>query len=256
MNRRDFLHVMLLASAMPSTLLAMRTPVKYTKHSDIYFSSIDRECASRLLARLRRVQSIVGHGNFNIISFDYALKISKYYSSVGRFQKDELALFEKLFFIDASEYGFYGEKVVDNITQVFKKKEMLKVPHTGHFLYEGDAHAHYELIRRSIGDSIILTSGVRGIVKQMYLFLGKVFRVDGNLSLASNSLAPPGYSYHEIGDFDVGKVGFGARNFTTDFETTDEYKRLMDLGFVQIRYHKNNPYGVRYEPWHIKVSHL
>lgn len=27
----------------------------------------------------------------------------------------------------------------------------------------------------------------------------------------------------------------------------------MDMGFVAIRYHKNNSFGVRYEPWHIKV---
>jgi hypothetical protein len=255
MNRRDFLQLSLLAGVTPSTLLAIRTPIEQANH-DIYFSSIDRECASRLLSRLRRVQSIVGHGNFNIISFDNALRISKNYSKVGRFQKDELKLFERLFFINAAEYGFYGEKVVDDMTTVFKKKEMQKVPHTGHFLYQGDALAHYELIRRSIGNSIILTSGVRGVVKQMYLFLAKVFRVDGNLSLASSSLAPPGYSYHGIGDFDVGKIGFGYRNFTTDFERTDEYKKLMDLGFVTIRYHKNNPFGVRYEPWHIKVSHL
>ncbi len=255
MNRRDFLHLSLLSSVMPSSLLAMATPIEQANH-DIYFSNIDKECASRLLLRLRRVQSIVGHGNFNIISFDNALRISKNYSKVGRFKKDELELFERLFFINATDYGFYGEKVVNDMTTVFKRKEMLKVPHTGHFLYQGDALAHYGIIRRSVGSSIILTSGVRGVVKQMYLFLGKIFRVDGNLSLASNSLAPPGYSYHGIGDFDVGKVGFGARNFTTDFEATDEYKKLMDLGFVKIRYHKNNPFGVRYEPWHIKVSHL
>ncbi|MEA3523252.1 MAG: M15 family metallopeptidase [Campylobacterota bacterium] len=253
MNRRDFLQLSALASIVPSTLLSM--PVRYSD-KDIYFSLADYECASRLLARLKRVQSIVGHGNFNIISFDYTLLIPKYHRSVGRFQRDELELFEKLFFINAANYGFYGEKVVDNITTVFNKKEMKKVPYTGHFLYQGDALEHYEKIRRCVGDSIILTSGVRSIVKQMYLFLGKVFSVEGNLSLASSSLAPAGYSYHGIGDFDVGKVGFGARNFTRDFETTDEYKKLMDLGFVTIRYHENNPFGVRYEPWHIKVVNI
>ncbi len=252
MNRRDFLQLSALTTLTPSVLLSM--PMNCTKR-DIYFSTEDYECASRLLARLRRVQLIVGHGNFNIISFDEILLIPKYHLSVGRFQRDELELFERLFFINAANYGFYGDKVVDNITSVFNKKEMKKVPYTGHFLYQGDALEHYKKIRCSVGDSIILTSGVRSIVKQMYLFLGKVFRVDGNLSLASSSLAPAGYSYHGIGDFDVGKVGFGARNFTRDFETTDEYKKLMDLGFVTIRYHENNPFGVRYEPWHIKVIH-
>jgi len=238
---------------MASTpLFGMRTTIKHADQ-DIYFSSADYLHAKSLFSRLKRVQSTVGHGNFNIISFDEALLISRHYSRVGSFKREELELFERLFFINAKDYGFYGEKVVTEMTKTFNKKEMNKISGTGHFLYQGEARDHYEEIRKHIGDSIILTSGVRSVVKQMYLFLGKAFRVHGNLSLASNSLAPAGYSYHGIGDFDVGKVGFGYRNFTRDFETTDEYKRLMDLGFVSIRYHKNNNLGVRYEPWHIKV---
>jgi LAS superfamily LD-carboxypeptidase LdcB len=27
----------------------------------------------------------------------------------------------------------------------------------------------------------------------------------------------------------------------------------MDLGYIKIRYPKGNPFGVRFEPWHIKV---
>ncbi|MGI9295075.1 MAG: M15 family metallopeptidase, partial [Pseudomonadales bacterium] len=99
-----------------------------------------------------------------------------------------------------------------------------------------------------------LTSGIRGIVKQMQLFLAKAVVTNGNLSQASRSLAPPGYSYHGIGDFDLGKVGFGLRNFTESFATTDEYKRLIDLGYVSIRYTETNPFGVRHEPWHIKIA--
>ncbi|HKI73197.1 MAG TPA: D-alanyl-D-alanine carboxypeptidase family protein, partial [Pseudomonadales bacterium] len=75
----------------------------------------------------------------------------------------------------------------------------------------------------------------------------------GNLSRASRSLAPPGHSYHGVGDFDVGKVGYGLRNFTSDFARTDEYKSLLELGYVTMRYPQYNLMGVRYEPWHIKV---
>ena len=88
----------------------------------------------------------------------------------------------------------------------------------------------------------------------MHLFLKKSILVGGNLSRASRSLAPPGHSYHGIGDFDVGKVGLGYANFTEKFSQTDEFKQLKKLGFVQIRYTEDNPFGVRYEPWHIKVS--
>jgi len=91
------------------------------------------------------------------------------------------------------------------------------------------------------------------VVKQIYLFLNKAAEVDGNLSLASYSLAPPGHSYHAVGDFDVGKRNFGVKNFTEEFAKTDEFKRLSDLGYLVIRYPQNNSFGVRYEPWHIKV---
>ena len=64
---------------------------------------------------------------------------------------------------------------------------------------------------------------------------------------------PPGHSYHAVGDFDVGKKGFGSRNFSEAFAQTDEFKRLIDLGYLDIRYPQKNPFGVRYEPWHIKV---
>ncbi len=84
--------------------------------------------------------------------------------------------------------------------------------------------------------------------------MGKAIETDGNLSQASRSLAPPGYSYHAVGDFDVGKVGFGLDNFTEAFSQTNEYHRMIDLGYIDIRYTKRNPFGVRHEPWHIKIT--
>jgi zinc D-Ala-D-Ala carboxypeptidase len=221
--------------------------------SDIYISKEELTIAKTLFVRLKRVQNTIGYGNFNIVSFDEAIKVAKNYSKVGSFSPAELLLFEKYFYFNARNYGFYGDKVVEELTRSFPSNEMVKIPHSGHFLSQGDPLKHYQTIRQCIGDTIILTSGVRSVVKQMYLFLNKAFALSGNLSQASASLAPAGYSYHGIGDFDVGKVGFGYRNFTEDFEHTDEFKRLMDLGFVAIRYPQKNPFGVRYEPWHIKV---
>ena len=58
------------------------------------------------------------------------------------------------------------------------------------------------------------------------LFLSKAHESKGNLSMASRSLAPPGYSYHGISDFDVGQVGFGVNNFTEKFTDTDVFKKL------------------------------
>ena len=68
----------------------------------------------------------------------------------------------------------------------------------------------------------------------MSLFMNKAISTRGNLSRASRSLAPPGHSFHGAGDFDVGKLGLGYNNFTEKFADTDIYKKLTDLGYVNI----------------------
>jgi len=90
-------------------------------------------------------------------------------------------------------------------------------------------------------------------MKQFLLFLNKTRQSQGNLSMASRSLAPPGYSFHGVGDFDVGKKGYGIHNFTKRFTETKIYEKLNDLGFIKFRYEQNNTLGVRFEPWHIEV---
>ena len=204
--------------------------------------------------RLRRVRSIVGHANFSLLSFDHALLYARRYSKIGSFPNEEIAFLEEIFYTNANDYGFFGSKVTTNITSKIGKREIKKIPYTGNYLFREASVNLYQKIRRDIGKSIVLTSGVRGVVKQMYLFLAKSIRSGGNLSMASRSLAPPGHSFHGNGDFDVGKVGYGHRNFSEDFAKTREFKRLEELGYIRIRYHKQNPFGVRFEPWHVKVA--
>ena len=206
-----------------------------------------------VVARLQRLQSFVGYANFNVIGWDQSLKFARNYSDIGAFEKSELGFIEQIFYQEADNMGFYGGKVITQISSTIRRKDIKKIPATGHYLFMGDALKTYEKIRRDIGDNIVLTSGIRSVVKQTYLFLRKTSEVGGNLSTASFSLAPPGYSFHAIGDFDVGKANFGKRNFTIAFAATDEFKKLSDLGYIDIRYPQNNPSGVRYEPWHIKV---
>lgn len=222
-------------------------------YDDVY---LDKEKYALLVStfkHLDRVQNLVGHGNFNVLGFDEMLKYARRYRSVGKFSKSEKDFLEELFADNVNRYGFYGKKVIDNLTAVVPERDRYKVPYTGHFLFKGESLRLYEKVRREVGGSIVLTSGIRSIVKQTHLFLAKTIQAKGNLSRASRSLAPPGHSFHGIGDFDVGKVGFGTRNFTTDFARTREFKRLVDLGYVQMRYPQANLLGVRYEPWHIKV---
>jgi hypothetical protein len=204
--------------------------------------------------RLRRLQQYAGHGNFQILSFEDGLNIARKYSRIGEFSKAEIRFMEMIFYAEAERYGFLGQKPLNKITDRIKTKEAMKVPHTGNYLYRGLPLETYENIKQLVGDEVVLTSGIRGIMKQFLLFLNKADKNHGNLSLASRSLAPPGYSFHGNGDFDVGQAGFGAANFTKRFTHTDVYKKLSELGYLKLRYPQKNLLGVRFEPWHIKVS--
>ena len=203
--------------------------------------------------KLKQTQKLVGYGNFNLLSFDELLKLARSHSKIGAFSQKELNYIENIFYTQASDYGFYGQKVTYRLTDKISKKETSKVPYTGHYLYKGEPEKVYARLKKEIGASIILTSGVRSVVKQLDLFLYKANKLNGNYSQAAHSLAPPGYSFHGISDFDVGKVGFGYKNFTSSFAKTKEYADLQKLGYISIRYPQNNPFGVRFEPWHIKV---
>jgi len=204
--------------------------------------------------RLDRVQSLVGHGNFNVVSFDDVLRYGRNYSAVGVFQEAEINFIASIFDADALDYGFFGSRVIDELTSVVTRRDRVKVGRTGHYLFKGEAEAMYRKLQSDLGGRVVLTSGIRNIVKQTHLFLAKTIQSEGNLSRASRSLAPPGHSFHGIGDFDVGKIGFGSRNFTEQFAKTEEFNRLVELGYINMRYPEDNLLGVRYEPWHIKVA--
>jgi len=221
---------------------------------DYFVGEHQLELLRSTAGKLTNTQALVGHGNFNLLSFDELLRFARNYSQIGSFTLRELDFLEEIFYADASRYGFFGNKVVSGLTSGVNERDVVKIPGTGHFLLRGEPYNKYLQIQDDLGDSIFLTSGIRGVVKQFQLFLNKSVKAKGNLSRASRSLAPPGYSYHAIGDFDLGKVGYGMKNFTASFASTKEYQKLIDLGYVAIRYTKDNPFGVRHEPWHIKIG--
>jgi D-alanyl-D-alanine carboxypeptidase len=220
---------------------------------DIILDKKGRILLHACVARLKRLQDMAGHGNFTIMSFDEGLAIARRYPQVGEFTKDELDFLESIFYKDSSIYGFWGEKPIDNITTRINEKEVVNISQSGNYLYKGTPCEMYEKLKKNVGDKLYLTSGIRGVVKQFLLFLDKADINNGNLSLASRSLAPPGYSYHGIADFDVGEVGYGPLNFTGSFTNTEVFRKLEDLEYVNIRYPKHNLKGVRFEPWHIQV---
>ena len=220
---------------------------------DIFLTKEKQAVFQTTLKRILRVKKIIGYANFNLLSFDDMLLYAHRYPKIGRFTKPELTLIDEIFFYDANKYGFHGNKVIKELTSTINKRDTIKISGSGHYLFQGDALTKFHRLKKDVGPNLILTSGVRSVVKQLQLFLSKLESSNGNLSLASRSLAPPGHSYHGIGDFDVGKKGFGKFNFTSKFSQTSEYKRLIELKYVDLRYTKNNQVGVRYEPWHIKV---
>ena len=221
---------------------------------DILLSPHDRTTLQTALTRFTRIQATVGHGKFNLLGFDDSLRIARSYQRVGDFTSRELTFLEKIFYTDAQDYGFMGQKLFADITNTINTRKVYKVPSTGNYLYSGSSATLYQRVARDIGDQLVLTAGIRGIAKQYYLFLKKVANSRGNLSVASRSLAPPGYSYHGVGDFDVGQVGYGAANFTERFSRTRVYRNITQLDYVIFRYPRNNQLGVRFEPWHIQVS--
>lgn len=221
--------------------------------NDIHVNREDFKTFTSTVKRLRDLQEFIGYGNFSILNFDDGLTISKKYTQIGSFSKAEVNFMEKIFNTEAQKYGFFGQKVFEKITDQTKRRDIVKVPYTGNYLYKNMSFQTFLKIKKEVGSEIILTSGIRGIMKQFLLFLNKAYKNNGNLSLASRSLAPPGYSYHAIGDFDVGQIGFGVANFTARFTTTQVYKRLSALGYLKLRYPQKNLLGVRFEPWHIQL---
>ncbi len=224
-----------------------------TYDDDYFLTPTQMPSLESAAARVERAQELVGHGNFNLLSFDSLLRFAENYTEIGAFTKAELELLEELFYNDAGLYGFFGEKVITDLTERIPDRDVIKIAGSGHYLLKGESLERFTQIRRDVGKSIALTSGVRSIGKQYQLFLSKAVETAGNLSQASRSLAPPGYSFHARGDFDIGKAGFGLENFTERFSETEEFRRLIDLGYVSIRYTETNPFGVRHEPWHIKI---
>jgi len=245
MNRRFFLTTLALTPLFANDFLSTQ--------DDIYLSYGEFATLESLNSRLKRLSRFIGYANFNIVSFHDALFYGRNYSKIGAFTKEELSLVEKLFYEDQEQYGFYGAKTCSDINNNISKKDVVKIPHTGHYLFKGKPQEDYAKLRQDIGDTLVLTSGVRNVVKQLSLYANKIYNSGGNITQATIAIAPPAHSYHTISDFDVGRVGWGYKNFTADFAHTKEFKRMRKLDYIGMRYNKNNSDGVRFEPWHVEV---
>lgn len=246
MNRRSFL-------ALATLFCSSGVFGSENLQKDIFLTDDEKDIFYATLDRLNLVKAHVGFANFNLISYDDVLKIAKNVSKIGKFKKEEQDLIEKFFYDDVSKYGFFGKRTCESLTEKINKKNTVKIPRTGHYLFKGDSLESYYKVIKDIGPSLFLTSGIRSVPKQLSLYMQKIHSCNGNISLASKSLAPPAHSYHSIGDFDVGKIGLGADNFTEKFAHTEEFWKLRELKYITMRYEINNKDGVRFEPWHVQI---
>lgn len=193
---------------------------------DVFIAAPLRRTLRAVVARLARLSDYGGYANFSVLSFDAALRYGGHCEAIGPFSPVEVELVEALFFADASGYGFAGQKPLTRLDEDVKRRQYARLPGSGRYLFKGPALDLFRRLQADVGDRLILTSGIRGIVKQMHLFLAKAHARRANLCRAARSVAPPGYSYHGIGDFDVGEQGLGGLNFTRRFADTQVYRHL------------------------------
>ena len=90
---------------------------------DVYLPKNKHSLLFSTYNRIGRVQTLIGHGNFNVLGFDEMLKIGRRYSSVGTFTRAETDFLEGLFAANATEYGFLGDKVTEKLTETIQKSQ-------------------------------------------------------------------------------------------------------------------------------------
>jgi len=250
-KRRTFLQLTSLSIITFSNSSNLLADSEVSTKKDLFIQKEDYQVFQSLRNKLKLVQRYIGYGNFNVISFDSMINIARRALNINSFTKDEIDFIEFIFYYNPSSHGFFGDRISNSITDTINKKLITKIPYTGHYLFKGNAFNTYHEMKNDVGNSLTLTSGIRSIIKQTKLFLDKINRTNGNISVAAKSIAPPAFTYHSVGDFDVGKKGFGYANFTSRFAKTKEFQKIKELKYVDVRYTINNKDGVRYEPWHI-----
>jgi len=218
--------------------------------NDQFLNPLELELAREVVERLRDVEAFVGHGRFTTLNFEAVFKHSAGLAS-RRLTVADIRFLRDIFNRSSESLGFNGPRISNQFLAGHAQEALIFYPKYGEYLLSGDAIEQFERLEAEFGSSVMLTSGYRGHPKQMLLYLEKVVEAQGNLSLASRNRAPAGYSFHFIGDFDVGDVALGEQSFSRRFLKTSIYQSMVRAGWVKWRYPSHNLLGVRFEPWHI-----
>lgn len=107
---------------------------------------------------------------------------------------------------------------------------------------------------RRDGVRLVPLSGFRGIEEQNYLFFGVKARQGESARERAEVSAPPGYSEHHTGyAVDIGDATRPDADLQPAFEQTSAARWLQDNAArfnFELSFPRNNPQGIRYEPWH------
>ena len=91
--------------------------------SDIYLDPRDEPLLLRTTQHLSRVERHIGHGHFNLMSFDEMLQRGRNFPQIGKFEADELNFIEEVFFANPHRYGFFGKKIAPR-SQILSRATM------------------------------------------------------------------------------------------------------------------------------------
>ncbi len=94
------------------------------------------------------------------------------HGDIGSFTTDEITFLEEIFFSDARQYGFFGERTTHDIETVVPRRDVQKTGSTGHNLLRGPSLAKYAQLREDLKSNVVLTSGIRGVMKHISALLG------------------------------------------------------------------------------------
>ena len=123
-------------------------------YADDYLLAEPRlELLTTTAARLERAVRVIGHGHFNLVSFDDLLRYATRYAEIGVFTPAEVEFLEEIFHADAELYGFFGQKVLHEQTARFAQRDVERIASTGHYLLRGEPLERYEKIRKDLGET-------------------------------------------------------------------------------------------------------
>ena len=114
----------------------------------------------------------------------------------------------------------------------------------------------YAACQAETGTTLVSVSGYRSYTKQTYLYEAKLKRVNHNVALAQEYVAPPGASEHHLGlAMDIGQLNKASLN--AKFAETPggiwARENCWRFGFI-LRYGEEweDVTGYKYEPWHFR----